>query len=237
VIVTFETVRNGIASACLAATLALTTAACTPKADGPDSARDTMVLADSIALTKQRSEDLTGDGASENIRLTARGSRMDSLIVRLEIRSADDSLLYATSWDSRFYFQYADRASMSEAAADSTVRAHLDAVLVDSAFKPGVPMAAGDTIGPSMMRDAIRYDIAANQWRTQHGLALGAEIPASAHDSINIVAAAVPKSQVDALFRELQGKKSFTFFAGGEVTYSIAWSDREQRFVTIFSCC
>jgi len=212
--------------------------ACAPKADAPDSAKGgAPAVSDAINITKERSEDLTGDGVNEKLSLSARGSQMDSLRVRLEIRSADDSLLYASEWSSRFYFQYLERAGMSDAAADSTVRRHLDAVLVDSAFRTGVPGSAADTMRSAMMRDAIRYDIATNEWRTQHSLALGAEIPPAAHDSINIAAAAVPKSQIDALFQELQGKKSFTFFAGGEVTYSIAWSDREQRFVTIFSCC
>lgn len=235
---TFD-IRNMTAAKALAAGVVLMVAGCAPKADAPpDSARGGAASAsDSISLTKERSEDLTGDGVPEKITLAARGSQMDSLRVRLEIRSADDSLLYASSWSSRFYFQYLERAGMSDAAADSTVRRHLDVVLTDSAFRTGVPGSAADTMRAAMMRDAIRYDIATNQWRTQHGLALGAEVPPTAHDSINVLAAAVPRSQIDALFQELQGKKSFTFFAGGEVTYSIAWSDREQRFVTVFSCC
>ena len=234
----FDTVRKTTFARSLVAAAVLLLAACTPKADAPDSASAAAApAADPINIVKERSEDLSGDGVNEKITLSARGSQMDSLRVRLEIRSADDSLLYASSWGSRFYFQYVDRAGMSDAAADSTVRRHLDAVLADSAFRMGVPGSAADTMRTAMMRDAIRYDIATNGWRTQHGLALGAEIPPTAHDSINIVAAAVPKSQIDALFQELKGKKSFTFFAGGEVTYSIAWSDREQRFVTIFSCC
>ena len=233
-----DIVPRPTAARAFAAVAFLMVAGCAPKADGPDSARDTAApAADAINITKERSEDLTGDGSNEKITLAARGSKMDSLRIRLEIRSADDSLLHASSWSSRFYFQYLDRAGMSDAAADSLVRRRLDAVLADSAFRTGVPGSAADTMRAAMMRDAIRYDIATNQWRTQHGLALGAEIPPTAHDSINIAAAAVPKAQIDALFRELQGKKSFTFFAGGEVTYSIAWSDREQRFVTIFSCC
>jgi hypothetical protein len=238
VIGSFDTARKTTLAKALAAAVVLLVAACTPKSDAPDSASAAAPPAtDPINIVKERSEDLTGDGVNEKITLSARGSQMDSLRVRLEIRSADDSLLYASSWGSRFYFQYVERAGMSDAAADSTVRWHLDAVLVDSAFRTGVPGSSADTMRAAMMRDAIRYDIATNEWRTRHALALGAEIPPTAHDSINLAAASVPKSKIDALFQELQGKKSFTFFAGGEVTYSIAWSDREQRFVTIFSCC
>jgi len=229
-------VKAGMARA-FATTALFLIAACAPKPDGPDSARDAVRPAsDSLGVTKQRSEELTGDTANETLTLDARGSKMDSLRVRLEIRSADDSLLYASTWSSRFYFQYVERAGMSDAAADSTVRRHLDVVFSDSAFRTA-PGAGADTMQASMMRDAIRYDIATNGWRTRNGRALGAEIPPAAHDSINALAATVPKEQIDALYQELKGKKSFTFFAGGEVTYSIAWSAREQRFVTIFSCC
>ncbi len=234
---TFGSVRQSFARTALAA-LVLAAVACTPKTDAPDSTQaNAGSAADSINIMKDRLEDLTGDGVNEKITLSARGARMDSLRVRLEIRSADDSLLYASSWNSRFYFQYVERASLSDSAADSTVRRHLDAVLADSAFRPALSSPASDTIQATMMRDAIRYDIATNQLRTQHGIALGAELPPAAHDSVNVLAAAVPRSQIDLLFQELQGKKSFTYFAGGEVTYSIAWSNREQRFVTIFSCC
>ena len=237
-IVTIEMGRKNTASMAVFVTAILVLVGCAPKGDATDSARGTTPVAtDSIGIAKERAEDLTGDGVSEKLSLTARGPKVDSLRVQLEIRSANDSLLYASAWDSHFYFQYLDRGEMSDAAVDSTVRRRLDAVLADSAFRTGASGSAADTIRASMMRDAIRYDIATNQLRTQHGLALGADLPPTAHDSINVMAAAVPRSQIDALFRELQGKKSFTFFAGGEVTYSIAWSDREQRFVTIFSCC
>ena len=232
-----EMVRQKVASAVFGA-LALTVIACTPKTDAADSARDSVAApVDSINVVKERSEDLTGDGSPEKLTLTARGSRMDSLRVRLEIRSASDSLLYAAAWSSRFYFQYVDRAAMSDAAADSVVNRRLDAVLADTAFRVTTPGPAADTMRATMMRDAIRYDIATNALRLKQGLPIGAELPPAAHDSVNAMAAAVPKSQIDALQAELQGKKSFTFFAGGEVTYAIAWSERERRFVTIFSCC
>ena len=216
------------------------TAGCSPRSDASDSAatngngRDELI---EINHERIAFGDLTGNAAAEKMILSARGPKIDSLQVRLEIRGAGDSVLYASTWNSRFYFQYLDRASMSDSAADSTVRRHLAAVLVDSAFRIGLRGSSADTMRASMMRDAIRYDIATNQLRTAHGLPLGAELPPSAHDSVNVLAAAVPKARIDALYEELKGKKSFTYFAGGEVTYSIAWSDREKRFVTIFSCC
>ena len=231
----FVYVRKVFAAMALAS-LALS-AACAPKDGGADSVRLTASVTEPISIAKQRSEDLTGDGNAEKLTLTARGARMDSLPVRLEIRSPGDSLLYASSWDSHYYFQYVERAELSDAAADSIVRHHLDVVLADTAFRTVPTATTADTIGPSMMRDAIRYDIAAHRWRVSHGLQAAAEIPPAARDTINTLASAVSRADIETLFRELRGRKSFTYFAGGEVTYSIAWSDREQRFVTIFSCC
>ncbi len=236
-IVSFDIVPRPARFSALCA-LAMTVVACTPKSDAPDSARAAVAApADSINITKERSEDLTGDSVSEKLTLTARGARMDSLRVRIEIRSPADSLLYSSEWTSSFYFQYVDRGAMSDAAADSTVTWRLDRVLADSAFRVGTPGPAADTIGPAMMRDAIRYDIATNRLRARHGVPLGTDLPPTMHDSVNVLAAGVPKAEIDALFQELRGKKSFAYFAGGEVSYRIAWSDREQRFVTIFSCC
>ena len=227
-----------VRKACAAMTLAaFATAACAETGGRTDSARDTAAASDSISIANERLEDLTGDGTPEKIALTARGARMDSLRVRLEIRSPGDSVLYASSWDSHFYFQYVERGSVSDAAADSIVRRHLDAVLADTAFRTVPTGPARDTIPAMMMRDAIRYDIATHRMRVAHGLQPGAELPRAAHDSVNMLAAAVSRADIDTLFRELRGRKSFTWFAGGEVTYSIAWSDREQRFVTVFSCC
>lgn len=212
-------------------------AACTQRDAGADAVRDSASVPDSINIAKERSEDLTGDGTAEKITLTARGSRMDSLRVQLRISSPGDSVLYESSWDSHFYFQYVERAGLTDAAADSIVRRHLDAVLADTAFRTVATGTGTDTIPAMMMRDAIRYDIATHRLRVARGLRPGTELPRAAHDSVNVLAAAVSRADIDTLFRELRGRKSFTYFAGGEVTYSIAWSDREQRFVTVFSCC
>jgi hypothetical protein len=191
----------------------------------------------SVRSRYSRAEDLTGDGRAERLVLTAEGPNHDSLDIRLEIRSPDDSLLYASTWDSRFYFQYDDRRAMTDSAAALKVRTQLNRVLVDTAFRVGPRGTASDTVRLAMMRDAIRYDIATNQLRAEHGLAPGEPLPPAAHDSVNVLARAVPAARIAALVAELENRKSFQYFAGGEVTYAIAWSDQERRFVTIFSCC
>ena len=205
----------------------------TTAGEPPDSAPPTRA----IAIARDRGEDLTGDGRPERFTLTARGPTIDSLDVRLEIRSPEDSLLYASSWSSTLYFIYEDRRSMTDSAADAKVRAHLDRVLASEAFAPRPRGTVTDTTRRTMMRDAIRYDIATAQWRAEHRLPIGAPLPPTAHDPIEVLARAVPASRIEGFVRELDGRKSFRYFAGGEATYEIAWSDQEKRFVTILACC
>ena len=214
----------------------LAASACAREADpGAGAARPTD--GEPITISRARSEDLTGDDRAERLLLTARGPRIDSLDVRLEIRSPEDSLLYASAWNSLFYFQYDDRSAMTDSAADAKVRGHLDRVLASEAFRVGARGVVGDTARLSMMRDAIRYDIATLLWRAQNRLGPGDPLPPEAHDPINVLARGVSASRIENILREVDARKSFQFFAGGEVTYAIAWSDQEKRFVTIFSCC
>jgi hypothetical protein len=226
------------------ATLALFAAlACAPSDDdtadttGGPSGAPPAPTPGAVEISRQRSEDLTGDGRAERFTLTARGPTIDSLDVRLEIRSPEDALLYAASWRSELYFTYDDRGAMTDSAAGAKVRAHLDRVLASEAFASGPLGTVRDTMRLTMMRDAIRYDIAKADWRAQHGLAPGAPLPPESHDPIEVLARAVPAARIETLVRELEGRPSFKYFSGGEETTAIAWSERERRFVTIFSCC
>jgi hypothetical protein len=42
---------------------------------------------------------------------------------------------------------------------------------------------------------------------------------------------------VRAVAAELAAGPTFAYFAGGEATYVIGWSVREQAFVRLFACC
>ena len=237
---------------CLALGVALVAIAACSSRDGGTAGRDSGRAAvdsssgDSLRVSHARSEDLTGDGRAERLTLDARGPRMDSLDVVLEIRSPADSVLYRSTWNSRYYFQYVERSSMSDADADTLIRGHLARVLTDTSFgtvggggfiAAGSKRAPADTSGREMMRDAIRFDIAIAEWRRANGTGSWDGLPPGAHTAVNTLAKAVPAARIESLAEELQGRRALRFFAGGEVTYAIAWSDREQRFVTIFSCC
>ncbi len=190
-----------------------------------------------LRINHNLSTDLTGDGTPERISVAATGPQIDSLDVQLEIRSAEDSVLYASSWNTRFYFQYEDRSSMSDSAADAKVRRMLERVVEDSAIRINTAGLTGDTDRLAMVRDAIRFNIATHEWRRANSLPPGKPLPPTAHDPINVLAAKVDPARIDSLVSELKGRKTFWFHAGGEVSYAIAWSDQERRFVTVHSCC
>jgi hypothetical protein len=48
---------------------------------------------------------------------------------------------------------------------------------------------------------------------------------------------AADRERAAAVAAELRGRSTFTYREGGEITYTIAWSDRERAFVRTFSCC
>jgi len=208
--------------------------ACASEGGGNDSAT---AASDVVRINHNLSSDLTGDGTPESISIAAQGRKVDSLDVRLEIRSGADSLLYAASWNTRFYFQYDDRSAISDSAADAKVRAQLERLVADSAIRVNTLDLTAPAAELAMLRDAIRFDIATEESRRAHGIPAGDPLPPTARDSVNTLAAKVAPARIDALVTELKGRKAFWFHAGGEVTYAIAWSDREKRFVTIFSCC
>ena len=47
----------------------------------------------------------------------------------------------------------------------------------------------------------------------------------------------VGDARVESLVAELRDRPTFRYFAGGEATYAIAWSEEERRFVTVWACC
>lgn len=189
-----------------------------------------------VTLHSERSYDLTGDDRPERVSVNARGPAYDSLTVRLEIRSPADSVLYATRWSSFDYFKYEPRAGKADSTVARIVRGHLERVLVDSAFSPaGTLRRLGSSRPVVIDTGSIRYDEAARRWRASHAWPDSTPLPPRAEGELR--PADVPAELVTSLASELRGKPTFTFHAGGELTYTIAWSDRARRFVIVSSCC
>jgi hypothetical protein len=207
--------------------------------DAGDGTTDTAATGDAITIRRNREVDLTGDRRPERFVVLAAGPRYDSLEVTLEIRSPEDSLLYTASWESSFYFHYDDRSQLTDSAVEHRVRAQIDSLLASPAFQPaGRGVTTDARLNRETMRDAIRFDIAEERWRTANGIPADSSTPPQAWDAINRIAQdSVSEAQIESLVAELQDRPTFRYFAGGEATYAIAWSDEERRFVTVWACC
>ncbi len=194
-----------------------------------------------IRIEHSTTRDLTGDGVPERFHVRATGSRYDSLNVRLEIRDGKSSVpLYVASWNTIAYFRYepAGAPPDSAAARERITRRNLARLLSDSAFvAPRLTMANGKT--ESVDRATVEYHLAELAWRRTHGLADTAATPREADEALGKAGppSAALRAEADSVVQELRSRPSFTWFQGGELTYTIAWSDRQHTFVRAFSCC
>lgn len=193
-----------------------------------------------IRIEHSTARDLTGDGAPERFHLRATGSRYDSLDVRLEIRDGKSSApLYAASWNSMGYFRYEPPdAPPDSASRERIVRRNLARLLDDSAFvAPRLTRADGRR--ESVDHATVEYHLAELAWRRAHSLADTAPTPREADEALRRSAppSAALRAEADSVTRELRDRPSFTWFQGGELTNTIAWSDRQRAFVRAFSCC
>ncbi len=207
--------------------------------DAGDRPAESAATGDAITIRRSREVDLTGDRRPERFLVLATGPRYDSLEVTLEIRSPEDSLLYTASWESSFYFHYDDRAQLTDSIVEHRVRAQIDSLLTNESFQPaGRGLTTDERLNREEMRNAIRYDIAEERWRTAHAIPADSSTPPQAYDAINLIARdSVGEAQIESLVAELRDRPTFRYFAGGEATYAIAWSDEERRFVTVWACC
>jgi hypothetical protein len=184
----------------------------------------------------ERREDLTGDGAAEQLTVSAIGPSVDALDVRLEIRAPNDSLLYLARWNSSAYLKYVHGDSVTPEMRDREIKKQLRAVLADSAFGAGptrIPRA--DPAATAALRDAIEYDLREHDWRDAHAVADTSPLPREGNQGVERTK--VSSALVDSLVGELGAARSFRYFKGGEETYAIAWSPTQHRFVRVFACC
>lgn len=180
------------------------------------------------------------DGDDENQeRLVATVSKapLESTMVRLEVRTSKDRILYRHEWPAVAYTKYGDPGT----ATDSVIvfretQRQIARIFRDSAFVAG-SAAPGYSGKLETDLDAIRYDIAEHEYRTAKSLKKWETLPPGAHDEIQTFARAVPLARIQAVAAETREKPAFQFYAGGEETYVIAWSPSEGRMVRIAACC
>jgi hypothetical protein len=180
-----------------------------------------------------RSYDLTGDGAPEQLDVSARGPSYDSLDIILTIRQGDGKVLYVDRWNANRYFFYDHRDGKADSTVQRIVVGHLQRLLRDSAF--AVPPLTGHQA--EVDTNTVRYDIAEHEVRARNGLADTVMFPPTFYDSVERVLRTIPTTQIERVAQDVRNKPRFTYFAGGEVTSRLAWSAILGRFVRVFSCC
>jgi hypothetical protein len=189
-----------------------------------------------VNVRRQRAYDLTSDGSAEEVLVTAEGVSYDSLTVTLVIRTAARDTLWLHSWPSLLYFQYDPLAGKADTAVARIVRAHVDSLVHDSRFSErGLPsMMRRDGAG-AMMNESVQYHLAEIDFRGRANLEARDPTPDGSWDRINVASVVPPR--VRAVREELEAGPTFMYYAGGEATYVLGWSPREQSFVRLFSCC
>lgn len=175
-----------------------------------------------VALTQERDADLTGDRRAELLRVTARGTRPESLAVTLTVRDSGGATLYRQQWMSGTWLARLDPSVLTPAIADSLVRRRVDDVLGASAIaKPGAA-----TVDPR----AVAWDVAERRWRESHALADSLPLPAEGRDGIAV--AARDTMRVRPLVAELRRQPTLGWLMG-DARQAIAWSPTERRFVRV----
>lgn len=174
---------------------------------------------------------------AERMVVTVSKGPLDSTIVRFEIRTSKDRILYRHEWPAASYMKYDEPGSAKDSVAvlRETER-QLDRFFGDSAFIRGsaAPSYGGRAEGDL---DAIRYDIAEHEYRAANALKLWEPLTAAGRNEINTRSRAVPLARVQAVAADTRDAPAFKYYAGGEETYVIAWSTSEGRMVRIFACC
>jgi hypothetical protein len=180
--------------------------------------------------------DLTGDGRPETVVVDAAGPRIDTARIVLAVLAANGDMLYKDSWNANDYFMYEYRSTMSDSAANAKVLTHLKQLLSDDRFtSDGPSVQLGKSIPGGIDRDAVRYDLKEEAVRARHRVPRGVALTPPMYAELE--KAPAPESTIDSLITELKTRPTFTYYGGGEVTSTVAWSASRGRFVRIFSCC
>jgi hypothetical protein len=188
-----------------------------------------------IHVRRDRAHDLTGDGRAERLSVTVRGNRYDSLDIVLLVEGADGDTLWRDEWTSLYYFHYDPLEGKTDTEVAQIVQGHVDALLVDDRFHTGMPdrMLGGDPT--EMVHESVRYHLAELDWRHRADLYPSDSTPVEAWDRLQ--PEMVGDARVRAVADELASGPTYNYFAGGEASYVIGWSVRENAFVRLFACC
>lgn len=191
-----------------------------------------------VAMRRVRDIDFTGDGTDERLIATVQGMDYDSLDISVTIESAAGDTLWHEAWNSRLYFVYDGLEGKADSTVQRIVREHVDRLLQDDRFAMdgGLPPPLRQGTGmDDMKREAVRYSLAELDYRRNWDLLQSDAIPTDAYSDIAEVS--IEDERVEAALQDVADSPTFMYFAGGEATYAIAWSQRENAFLRLHSCC
>jgi len=157
--------------------------------------------------------------------------------VALTITAPQGDTLWRQTWPSLIYFNYDPLEGKADSTVARIVQGHVDELLAERriAMSGGLPEELRQADPTDMMREAARYHLAELDWRRAAGLDPATETPPQAHSEIR--AETVSTDRVQAVLDEIVQRPVYMYFAGGEATYAIGWSARENAFVRVFACC
>jgi len=195
-----------------------------------------------VRLDTTVARDLTGDGTPERLVALARGARFDSLAMELRILDGrSGALLHDARWSSRDYFKYEPAGGRADSLAEREriVRRNFDMIFGPKAFIAPSTTLPGGRKEIVVDTATVRYALLELDWRRAHDIADTMPTPPEAESQLGRerVVSQEQRARAAAVSRELRGRPTFTLFQGGELTNTIAWSDREHAFVRVFSCC
>jgi len=198
----------------------------------------------------QRVIDMTGDGRSDTLTLTAFGTQPDTLNLELRIRSGG-RVIFADHWlNSDEFIDYDSAMVKNRQALARDVRHKMDAFFDDGNFEP----IRGDTTLRSdwhvetepdcgMPLDCVAFELRHEQAtaaRVARGLPAEPDGPAAYGPFIDgIMRSPFDTALVRRIGAEWRGSRalSFTYTHGYETTKTIVWSAIARRFFTVFECC
>ena len=184
-----------------------------------------------ISIDHERAADLTGDGRPERVVVRAYGTSYDSLQVHVGIVDSTGEALYTHTWPSTAYFKYSE-AQRTPESDRAEVERQLARLVADSAFRT---VRGTDARGRAtdVDTDAIRHHLAEMARATRNDSTQASGRPPLTETD----PAKVPAALVARVAAEVRTQPSFTYFAGGEETYTVRWSPSLKRFVRVFACC
>lgn len=189
-----------------------------------------------VNLRRERRVDLTENGLDERVTVTARGPAYDALDIDLAIVSAAGDTLWMERWSSMHYFRYTPIDELADSAVVRTVQGHVDALLADDGFSAsGLPAALSHGATRPALRESVTYHLAELDWRRGADLQPSDPTPPQAHSRIRVDH--IAQERADVVIDEVLAGPAFMYYAGGEATYAIGWSEREHAFVRLYSCC